>query len=470
MMSSLVEVARELGAVADRDSDTSITGVTHDSREVKPGWLYCCVPGANVDGHQFAADAVDAGAAALLTQRRLAVDAPQIVVDDVRRAMGPVACMIEGYPSRELTVVGVTGTNGKSSVVQLLVDIWAQNGDRADIVGTMTGARTTPEAPELQRQLRGAVARGATALAMEVSSHALEMSRVGGIHFAAAVFTNLGRDHLDFHGDMETYFRAKAALFDSSYTSTAVVNLDDGYGLRLGGRLLDDPEVDLHGYRLDDAEDIVVDGARSHFRWRGLPVVLHLVGRHNILNAVAAATAARALGVADDVIVAGLGATRPVRGRFELVDVGQPFKVAVDFAHTPEALAAVLGAANQVAAGRVLVVFGCGGDRDRLKRGEMGMVAQLDSDVMIITSDNPRGEDPQAIIDDILNGTETGSGAEIMVEADRRRAIATAVGLARPGDLVIVTGKGHETKQIIGDRVVEFDDRQVAIEELEKLA
>ena len=262
----------------------------------------------------------------------------------------------------------------------------------------------------------------------------------------------------------------KLAAHAAKNLGIGVVNLDDLYGTRLGARILDDPEVELHAYRLADAEGLVIDGGRSHFSWQGHPVVLHLAGRHNVMNALAAATTAEALGFDREAIAAGLGATRPVRGRFEMIDVGQPFKVAVDYAHTPDALAAVLGAAHQVTAGRVIVVFGCGGDRDQLKRGEMGSVAQSESDVMIITSDNPRSEDPLAIIDDILNGTVTGPATKIIVEADRRQAISTGLATARAGDLVLVAGKGHETTQTIGDCVQPFDDREVIIEELGAMA
>ena len=470
MTASLADVGRVVGASPDRDPQTLITGATLDSRAVKKGWLFCCVPGANFDGHRFAPAAVEAGAAALLSERTLDLEVPQLVVADVRKAMGPAAGQIEGQPSHELTVIGVTGTNGKSSVVQLLADIWDGAGLQANVYGTLTGARTTAEAPELQRQLRLSLARGADAVAMEVSSHALEFSRVAGIRFAVAVFTNLGRDHLDFHSNMETYFQTKATLFNAQYTSHAVVNLDDAYGTRLGARLLNDPDVELHEVRLSDAEDLVIDGPRSRFRWRGLPIVLQLAGRHNVLNALAAATAAAVLGLDEQAIARALCATQPVRGRFEMIDVGQPFQVAIDYAHTPDALAAVLRAAHQIVPGRVIVVFGCGGNRDRRKRGEMGRVAQQEADVMIITSDNPRNEDPLDIIDAILNGTEAGLDTELVVEADRRRAIAKGLRRAQAGDLVLIAGKGHETVQVIGDTEVPFDDRQVVLEELGAMA
>lgn len=471
MTASVADVGRLLAVATDQHAEqVMLSGATHDSRAVEPGWLFCSVPGERFDGHRFAPDAVAAGAAAVLAERRLDIGVPQLIVDDVRRAMGPAAALIEGDPSRDLTVVGVTGTNGKSSVVQLLADIWSRTGGRADVYGTLTSARTTPEAPDLQRRLRSSRSRGATAVAMEVSSHALDLSRVAGTHFAAVVFTNLGRDHLDFHGSMERYFAAKRRLFDPSYSPIAVVNLDDDYGVRLAGSVLDTEGIELKGYRLEDAEDLVIDGPRSRFTWQGRPIVLQLAGAHNVLNALAAATAADALGLDRDDIADALCATEPVRGRFELIDVGQPFRVAVDYAHTPDALEAVLRAAHQVVPGRVILVFGCGGDRDQEKRPMMGRVAQQESDVMIVTSDNPRTEDPLAIIDAILNGTKADDGTELVVEADRRKAIASALMIARPGDLVLVAGKGHETVQVIGDTEIIFDDRQVVLEELGAIA
>jgi UDP-N-acetylmuramoyl-L-alanyl-D-glutamate--2,6-diaminopimelate ligase len=408
---------------------------------------------------------VTAGAVALLVERRLALTVPQIQVADVRRAMGPAAATVYGHPSQAMTVIGVTGTNGKSSTVQLLAGIWSQAGHRAEVYGTLTGARTTPEAPDLQRQLRETLDRGVGVVAMEVSSHALELWRVAGTRFAAALFTNLGRDHLDFHKEMESYYRAKARLFEPSYTPVAVVNLDDAYGSRLAAELADGPGMTTIGYQLADAEDLQFDGAASHFRWRDSPVVLQLAGRHNVANALAAATTAAALGIDQDRIIEGLQAATPVRGRFEMIDAGQPFRLAVDYAHTPDALEAVIEAARATVPGRVVVVFGCGGDRDHDKRPEMGRVVHRRADVAIVTSDNPRSEDPQAIIASILDGM-TGAGGQVEVEPDRRAAIARALALAEPGDLVLLAGKGHETVQIIGDEELPFDDRAVALEEL----
>ncbi len=446
---------------ADDIAASELVDAGHDSRSVEPGWLFCCVPGATADGHDFAADALELGATALLVDRALPLDVPQVLVDDVRAAMGPAAASVHGDPSSRLTVVGVTGTNGKSSIVQLLADIWAQVGTRSEIIGTLVGTRTTPEATDLQRRFSQAVDGGVLAMAIEVSSHALALHRVDGTRFAAAVFSNLGRDHLDFHGTIESYFLAKAELFRPALSAAGVVNRDDAHGRRL----LEAASIPMTGYGLSDAVDLRFEGAVSRFDWQDHPVVLQLAGSHNVLNALAAATCAELLGMEAVDIADALCATSPVRGRFEAVDAGQPFHVAVDYAHTPDALAAALLAARQVVgAGRVLVVFGCGGDRDVQKRAEMGRVAEQGADVVVITSDNPRSEDPRSIIDAILIGV--GSVDDVVVEPDRGRAIAAAIGSARPGDMVLIAGKGHEAYQIIGDETIEFDDRQAVLRAL----
>ena len=474
-MTSTADLASTIGAAVVWSSDPGPTGptivdLTHDSRVVEPGWLFCCVPGEHADGHDFAPMAIERGAVALLVERQLELDVPQLIVTDSRASMGPAAAAVHSNPSHEMRVIAVTGTNGKSSVVQLLSDIWTKVGEHAEIYGTLTGARTTPEAPDLQRRLRDSRSRGVSTVAMEVSSHALSLSRVAGTRFAAAIFTNLGRDHLDFHGDMESYFEAKAALFHTAYTDLAIVNVDDTYGARLAATLDASAGVRVVRYGLADAVGLVADGATSRFRWQGHEIVLRLAGNHNVANALAAATAALECGLDEHDIADALCATAPVRGRFELVDVGQPFKIAVDYAHTPDALEAVLAAGRQVSGGRVVLVFGCGGDRDQEKRADMGAVAQRGAEVVIVTSDNPRSEDPAAIIQAIEVGFDPNAEAEIVVEPDRRLAIARAVEAARPGDLVLLAGKGHETVQIIGDQELPFDDRQVALEALGAIA
>jgi UDP-N-acetylmuramoyl-L-alanyl-D-glutamate--2,6-diaminopimelate ligase len=449
--------------VSGDPAGVDVTAVTHDSRAVTAGALFCCVPGSVVDGHDFAGAAVDAGASALLVERRLGVDgrAVQVVVGDVRSTMATVAAAFWGAPSRAMSVVGVTGTNGKTTVTALLQSVLSAAGRRCEVIGTLTGARTTPESTELQAQLAAFRDDGVDAVAMEVSSHALELHRVDGTWFSVAVFTNLGRDHLDFHGTEEAYFRAKARLFEPDRCARAVVNRDDAHG-RL---LLDAARVPTVAYSLDDASDVSVGAAGSTFTWAGERVELRLGGTFNVSNALAAATAATELGVDAATIAAGLSSAPPVPGRFEPVDAGQAFPVVVDYAHTPDGLEQVLRAARSAVSadrGRVLVVFGCGGDRDRSKWPVMGDVAVRLADRAWLTSDNPRGEDPMAIIDEVVTGVRDADRDRLVVESDRRAAIASAVRDAHAGDVVVIAGKGHETGQIVGEVTLPFDDRVVA--------
>lgn len=451
-------------AVLHGDGSIAIRAATHDSRAVAEGSLFCCVPGEHHDGHDFADVAVTSGASALLVERRLSssaavADAPQIVVPSVRTAMGPASSEIYGHPSESLDVIGVTGTNGKTSVVHLLGSMLERLGTSTLTVGTLSGARTTPEAPELQSLLADAAADRVGAVAMEVSSHALALHRVDGTRFRAAVFTNLGHDHLDFHHSTEAYLAAKARLFTPAFTDTSIINLDDPAGRSIA----DGTSTNVIGFRLSDAESVRIDGPVSRFRWRGHEVVLRLAGAHNILNALAAAAVASHLGHDSADVADALCAVDAPRGRFEFVSVGQPFHVVVDYAHKPEALSAVIRAGHEVAGKhRVIVVVGCGGDRDREKRPMMGRVAATEADHVILTSDNPRSEDPESIIDAMLEGI--GSGPNVVVEVDRRSAIALAIDEAEPGDLVLIAGKGHEDYQVVGDTTLPFDDRAIAAE------
>ncbi len=434
--------------------DPDLVGITHDSRAVRPGWLFCCVPGATTDGHDHAPAAVAAGATALLVERPLGLGVAEVLVSSVRAAMGPAAAALAGHPSDRLDVVGVTGTNGKTTTVHLLAAILDHAGRPCEVIGTLTGARTTPEAPELQGRLAAAVAAGRTSAAVEVSSHALDLHRVDGTRFRVAVFTNLSRDHLDHHHTMASYFAAKARLFEPDLADRAVLCTDDPHG-RL---LLDAAVVPSVGYSQADAIDLRLGVDGSRFRWRGIPVEIALAGRFNVLNALAAATVAAELGLSPDQIAAGLAAAGPVPGRFERIDEGQDFLAAVDYAHTPDGLEQLLGTARELAGpGRVLVVFGAGGDRDQTKRPEMGEVAARLADVVVLTTDNPRGEDPAAIIDQVQHGMD--APRDLRVEPDRRAAIALAVAEARPGDVLLVAGKGHETTQTVGDSAAPFDDR-----------
>ena len=458
---------------------TDVVAITATSQTAVPGSLFCCIPGRTTDGHRFAPDAVAAGAVALLCERPvdpavLGRDVPQAVVADGRVAMARAAAALHRHPSRRVAVVGVTGTNGKTTTTHLLRAVLEAAGRRAEVIGTLSGPRTTPEATELQAALAGAADRGATAVALEVSSHALALHRVDGTWFAVAVFTNLSPEHLDFHHGMDDYFAAKAALFSPERAGVAVVNADDPWGRRL----LAAARIPTRTFSLADAAGLELgpDGAR--FRWDGHPVWLRPGGTFNVANALAAATAARELDVPPAAVAEGLSAALAVPGRLEAVDRGQPFRVLVDYAHTPAGLDACLRAAREMVgqagsgsgsgSGRVIVVFGCGGDRDHAKRPLMGGIAARLADLAVLTSDNPRSEDPAAIADAVLAGVTRPD--VVVVEPDRRAAIALALSSARPGDVVVVAGKGHETTQVTGDRVVPFDDRVVAAEELDRLA
>jgi len=468
------ELAASVEGVATRTAgapgDPELTALEHDTRAVRPGALFCCVRGARVDGHDLAGDAVASGAVALLVDHELPLPVPQLVVGDVRVALGPVAAAFWGHPSRDLTVVGVTGTAGKTTLTHLLAAILTAAGRPCGVLGTLSGARTTPEAPELQARLAEHRRRGDAAVAMEVSSHGLELHRVDATAFAVAVFTNLSQDHLDFHGTMEAYYRAKARLFTPAFTRRAVVCVDDAWGRRLVEEVRAAGDLEVHPYSLDDAADLRLTPSGASFMWRGLRLRTPLAGRFNARNAVGAATTAAALGVPADAVAAGLAEVAPVPGRFELVDAGQPFTALVDYSHKPDALEQALLAGRELVAegGRLTVVFGCGGDRDTAKRPVMGEVATRLADRVVLTSDNPRSEDPLAIIEAIRAGA-TG-GAPVEVEPDRRRAIEVAVCGARPGDVVIVAGKGHETTQVVGDRVIPFDDRAVVRASIDRCA
>ena len=438
------------------DPATEVGPAVADSRLVGPGAVFCCVPGARHDGHDHAPAAVAAGAAALLVERPLGLGVPELVVGSVRTAMGPLAATLVDRPSDQVPVIGVTGTNGKTTTIHLVGAVLESAGRSCGLIGTLTGVRTTPEAPELQRRLAELRDQPVDVVAMEVSSHALDQHRVDGTRYRVAIFTNLSRDHLDHHGTMEAYFAAKARLFEPERCQAAVCNLDDPHG-----RLLSDAAlVPTTGYSLTDAEDLELDSGGSRFTWRGWPVRLALAGRFNVANALGAATALAELGLAPEEIAVGLSAAGPVPGRFEQVDEGQRFLAAVDYAHTPDGLAQVLEASRELAgSGRVILVFGAGGDRDRSKRPAMGEVAARLADVAILTTDNPRHEDPGAIMDQVSSGT--GSPEDLHVEADRAAAIGLAVAAAGPGDVLIVAGKGHESTQVVGDTELAFDDRVV---------
>lgn len=447
----------------DTDSDRVVADLTHDSRMVSPGFVFACVPGELHDGHDYALAATDAGAVGLMVEHLVDVDVPQIVVDDVRGRLAEAAAEVHGHPSRRLTTVGVTGTAGKTTVTHALADILSNAGRRCSVLGTLSGARTTPEAPDLQRWLATRLAAGDQCVAIEVSSHALELGRADSIDFAAGVFTNLGPEHLDFHGTMDHYYAAKARLFDGR-SRVAVINRDDVYGQRLIETVAADTSTRLETYGIDDIGAARVSAIGSVFEWRGRRVLSGLVGRFNLMNLAAAATTALALGVDEAAVVSAMATVAPVRGRMEPVPVrGADITVVVDYSHKPDALRAALESAREFTEGRLWVVFGAGGDRDTAKRPLMGAAADELADRAVVTSDNPRSEDPMDIIRGI---TETMDAA--VVEADRSRAIAHAIDAAEPGDVVVVAGKGHETTQTTGGAVVGFDDVEISRHHLEE--
>ena len=463
------------------DSRVEVVDLAYDSRKVGPGTLFFCVPGKKVDGHEFAAGAVEAGAVGLVVERELDLPVAQVVVKDARAAMAPLAARFWGDPTGELRVVGVTGTNGKTTTAFLVREILEAAGTRCGLLGTVKQVvggveeeveRTTPEAIDLQATFRRMLDGGDRACAMEVSSHALALHRCDAVHFDVALFTNLTRDHLDFHGDMEDYFGSKRMLLEAG-PRVSIVNVDDPYGRRLAA------EFECLTFSAEGAEadyvahDVSFDAAGADFTIAGPAgetlVRTALPGHFNVANALGAFAAATTLGVDPETAGAGLAGASRVPGRFEPVDEGQAFAVLVDYAHTPDSLENVLRAARRLTEGRVISVFGAGGDRDRGKRPAMGRAGAALSDLAIVTSDNPRSEDPEEIVAEVVSGVEDESGVE--VEVDRRAAIALALGRARRGDTVVIAGKGHEQGQELeGGRRIPFDDREVAAAELRKLA
>jgi UDP-N-acetylmuramoyl-L-alanyl-D-glutamate--2,6-diaminopimelate ligase len=438
-----------------------IEDLAYDSRAVRPGTLFFCVPGERADGHDFAERAVETGAVALVVARPLSIRVPQAVVADVREAMAVAAAEFFGRPTDELEIAAVTGTSGKTTTAFLLHSILAAAGRRPGLLGTIESriggerrpaSRTTPEAIDLQRTFREMLDAGDRSCALEATSHGSHYRRLAGTRFACLVFTNLNQDHLDLHGTMEEYFAAKRRLFVEDPRPPAAINIGDSWGRRLAA---DRPDALTYGFAPD--AELMPEALEG--------IDLKLKGRFNVENALAAMAGARLLGIADDDIAAGIERVEGVPGRFESVDEGQPFTVLVDYSHKPGALEAVLRTARELTTERLICVFGCGGDRDRGKRPQMGRIAAELADVAIVTSDNPRSEDPRAIIEEILAGTES----ELEVEPDRREAIARAIETAAPGDVVLIAGKGHEQGQQFRDRTVPFDDREVAREALRRL-
>ncbi|MDQ2623072.1 MAG: UDP-N-acetylmuramoyl-L-alanyl-D-glutamate--2,6-diaminopimelate ligase [Actinomycetota bacterium] len=455
------------------DPGTEIDSLAFDNRKVTPGALFFCVRGADSDGHDYAPAAVDAGARALVCERSMGLGVPEVIVSDSRAAMATVAAAFHEHPTRDLKVAGITGTNGKTTTAFLLHDILEYAGVHSGLMGTVkqlvggeeeTVERTTPEAIDLQAAFRRMEDAGDEAVVMEVSSHAMVMHRCDAIDFDVAVFTNLTQDHLDFHEDMEDYFAAKRLLFEAG-PGSSVVNVDDPYGQRLAVEF-ETITFSAEGNAADyTASEVQFDASGADFLVESehgdLIVRTGLPGRFNVANALAALAAAIELGVDPEDAVAALAGAGRVPGRFEPIDEGQDFAVLVDYAHTPDSVQNALRAARDLGDGRLIAVVGAGGDRDRAKRPLMGQSASEIADVAIITSDNPRSEDPAQIVDDVLAGIE--DRASVEVELDRSAAIKLAVDLASAGDTIVIAGKGHEQGQEFeGGRKIPFDDRDVA--------
>ena len=488
-MATLDELIAGLPCKVVQDSTTCpIAGITADSRKVEPGWVFVAIPGAKVDGHRFIAQALARGAVGLVVDRSLdlpsAAPVACVRVSDTRQALASLGAAFYGHPSRQICLVGVTGTNGKTTSTYLLEAVFQAHGLTSGVIGTITyryagheqpADQTTPAADDLQRLLREMVEAGVSHCAMEVSSHALAQDRVWGCRFAAALFTNLTQDHLDYHEDMSAYYAAKARLFMGYQPGVAVLNRDDP----AGQKLLREVRAPVITYGFSPAADVAVEhldlntaGIAFTVRIDGQRRRMYspLIGRHNVYNILGALATAKGLGLELEQTIQGIERLPTVPGRFERVDAGQPFGVLVDYAHTDDALRNVLQAARGTTTGRIIVVFGAGGDRDRGKRPRMGRVAAEHADIAVITSDNPRTEAPMAIIRAIEAGyREIGQTSRYCIIEDRARAIHEAIGLARAGDMVVIAGKGHEAYQIIGAKRFPFDDRQVARRALQEI-
>src|SRR5687767_7968953 len=467
-------------AVLGSPDPVEVRDLAYDARRVTPGAAFFAVPGQHADGHDFAELAVENGASVLVVERAVEPAVPQLVVPSARAAMAVAADAFFGEPTRELEVAGVTGTNGKTTTAFLLHSILEAAGRRPGLLGTVESrvggtvrpvVRTTPEAIDLQRTFREMLDSGDRSVALEASSHAAVLHRLDRVRLDALVFTNLTQDHLDFHGTMEAYFDAKRKLFTGAAPPPAAVNVGDAWGRQLADELEKRRRAPLITFGFaDDAEirpeELVLDAAGARFRAGGIELETSLRGRFNVENVLGAVAAGILLDVDEDEIAAGVRALSGVPGRFEAVDEGQPFTVLVDYAHTPDSLDNVLRAARDLTTGRVLVVFGAGGDRDRGKRPLMGKIAADLADIVVVTSDNPRSEQPLAIIQDILQGT----GTDVEIDPDRTSAIARAIERAEPGDVVLIAGKGHEQGQEIAGRKEPFDDREVARTALRRLS
>lgn len=478
------ELATHIRGCLVGDSSIRLHGVAHDSRQVRSGDLFVCIPGTRHDGHDFAPEAVARGAVALVAARPLPVPVPQIIVSNPRQALGKAAAMVWGYPSRQLRVIGVTGTKGKTTTTYLIRHLLESAGKKTGLIGTieqvagkqvLPSVRTTPEASEVQALLLAMVEESWDAAVMEVSSIATEMCRTEGTEFDVVVFTNITRDHMDFHPSFEHYLRAKTRLFSqvsegaTKGNKLAVVNVDDPHWREFAQAT----QVPVMTIGIDNqadlqASDLMVSARGVSFRVGDVPLHLQLTGRFNVYNALCALAAAQHENVPLEMAARALEQVSGVPGRFERVDAGQDFAVIVDYAHTEDSLRNVLTTARSLGSGRVISVCGAGGDRDRGKRPLMGQALAELSDHVVITSDNPRGEAPEQICEDMMSGVKRVKASDYEVILDRREAITRAIEIAKPGDVVLIAGKGHETYQQFADHTVHFDDREEAREALER--
>jgi len=465
------------------DAGIVVSGIAYRSDAVRAGDAFFCIPGFAHDGHDFAADAATRGAAVIVAQRQVdgVTSIPVVIVEDTRVELARASARIFGDPSARLKVIGITGTNGKTTTTYLVDSIMRAHGHTTGIIGTVEtridteripAQRTTPESADLQQLFATMLEAGVDSVAMEVSSHAIDLHRVEGVHFAVAAFTNLTQDHLDYHHTIEEYFAVKRRLFTEMPVGARVIDIDDEMGAGMAAEFSDALTVGLSSAAMIRAEELVLEASGASFRLStpegDIPVSLPLAGSFNVSNALVAAGCARSLGVPLETIAKGLDSAPQVPGRLERVDQGQAFAVYVDYAHTPDSLDKAINAVRGVTTGRVITVFGCGGDRDPDKRPLMGAAASFASDHVVVTSDNPRSEDPVGIILQIEDGLRLGT-ASWEAEPDRRAAIARALSQAADGDAVLIAGKGHEDYQIFADRRTDFDDRLVAREELERL-
>jgi UDP-N-acetylmuramoyl-L-alanyl-D-glutamate--2,6-diaminopimelate ligase len=469
------------------DEDTPVTGISYDSRSIGPGYMFICVEGFSSDGHDYVEQAIQRGATSILAMKKVDVDTGRVTVvyvKDTRKAMAAVAHVFYRFPSQRLKIIGVTGTNGKTTTTYLLQSILEKAGHKVGILGTIAirygnkeipSIRTTPEALDLHRMFSEMVEDRTEYVVMEVSSHSLDLGRVGFIDFDIGIFTNLTQDHLDFHGSMDNYLEAKIKLFKSTDRAN-VINADDSFKDRIIDRIRHLP-TPIFTYGINNPADyravdikLEQDGVRYNLVWKDniLPIELKIPGMISVYNSLAAASALIADGVSPQHVQQGLRAVKGVKGRSEAIDTGKGFGVIIDYAHTPDGLLNILSTIKGFAKGRIITLFGCGGNRDREKRPLMGEVAGKCSDFVVVTSDNPRKEEPHQIIDEILPGVER-TGCSYICMVDRREAIEYALRMAKPGDVVVLAGKGHETYQEFADRVIDFDERKIVSEILERM-